>query len=223
VGFGGRWRAQTYDPLIESPLARLRRCLPRTATAREERRNRASALSGTGHLSALALVHPRSPKGNSGRRREGQPRGVVDGDVQVFPAGAAPAALPWLSPVMQWSMRPSFLMAVRFNSPGCSRPQRMIPGLGSSSLRRLSPTRRTTSPTVEAARPCSPAMAGPDRHWRGSASTYAVCWGGRRLGLQSGLAGRSRGPWRPSAAKRSRHLQTVLAVSPVAMATAPTD
>ncbi len=43
------------------------------------------------------------------------------------------------------------------------------------------------------------ASSGPDRRWRRSVSIGAVVSAGRRLGLRSGLADRSRRPGRPSA------------------------
>ena len=55
---------------------------------------------------------------------EGEARGVVDADVDEFPAGAAATCSAVRSPVMRWptrSKRPSFLMSMWISSPGCSR------------------------------------------------------------------------------------------------------
>src|SRR4051812_49853229 len=80
---------------------------------------------------------------------EGQPRGIVDGDVEVFPAGAALAALPdaVAGDAVADAVDRAKLLDVDMGSGHCTEPRlgararKMIAGLGSRVARRLRPSR----------------------------------------------------------------------------------
>ena len=104
---------------------------------------------------------------------EGQAGCVVDGDMQVFPAGAALAALAVAvaGDAMADTVDAAELLDVEVDQ--LARVLALVAddsGLGSSALSRPRPRRRRTSPTVETARPSRRAMAGLERRWRRNAS-----------------------------------------------------
>jgi hypothetical protein len=136
----------------------------------------------------------------------GQPRVVVDRDVQVLPAdppvalGTRPARSP--STRLPGSQkRPSLFVSMCKSSPACSRSQRRAQraapaGRGS----REQPWRRRTLPIVEGGCGSSPAnRTGPEaERWRAATISRSAS-GQRRRGCRRGVEGRSRSAAQPPA------------------------